>query len=92
MGSRWRACSGGVECKLGMVEHQFSSSFLDEFQGLEDTCKGTCKERVAVIKAGDDCRLDEQLGRLLREKEPYFHDVVKLESGGTCCGCDVVRE
>ena len=75
-----------------MVEHQSSSSFLDEFQGLDSTLGSTCKEGVAVVKAGDDGRLDEQLGRLLREKRAYSPDVVELESAGTCRGCDLIRE
>ena len=44
-----------------MVEDQSSSRFLDEFQELVGTLNDTCKEKVAVIEAGDDCHLDEQL-------------------------------
>ena len=75
-----------------MFEHQSSSSFLDEFQGLDDARMDTCKERVAVVKAGYNCRLDEQLGCIICETGAYFPDVLKLESAGTCCSCDVVRK
>ncbi|XP_075996749.1 uncharacterized protein LOC142990766 [Genypterus blacodes] len=47
--------------ELGKVEHQTSSSFLDELQRSDGGSRGASKEGVAVVQAGDDKSLDQHL-------------------------------
>ena len=70
--------------ELRAVEYQASCSILNELQGSDGRGRGTSQEGVAIVQAGDDKSLDEDLCRLLSEEWVNPPDVVEQESAGAC--------
>ena len=61
------------------VEHEACCSILDTLQRFDCGGRESSQERIAVVEAGDDERLDQGLSCFPREEGPDPADVVESE-------------